>query len=109
MNAHRSKYGAVRTEVDGIVFASKAEAARYCELKLLHQSGAIGPVQCQPRFRLHAPGGAFIGEYRPDFGYLDLKRGREVYEDVKGVRTQLYKWKKKHVEAEYRIEIVEVP
>lgn len=36
-----SKYKAVRTEVDGYKFASKAEARRYAELKLLVKAGEI--------------------------------------------------------------------
>jgi hypothetical protein len=31
-----------------------------------------------------------------------------VVEDVKGFKTELYRWKKKHVEAQYGIEIVEI-
>ena len=31
----RSKYGAIRTTIDGITFASKAEARRYAELQIL--------------------------------------------------------------------------
>ena len=39
----RSKYGAVSTSVDGIWFASKLEAQRYSELKLMEKAGAITP------------------------------------------------------------------
>jgi hypothetical protein len=31
----RSKYGAKKTEVDGITFASKKEAKRYAKLKVM--------------------------------------------------------------------------
>jgi hypothetical protein len=31
-----------------------------------------------------------------------------VVEDVKGMRTPMYRWKKKHVEAQYGITITEV-
>lgn len=37
----KSKYGAVKTEVDGIKFDSKHEALRYQELRLLEQAGEI--------------------------------------------------------------------
>ena len=118
----RSKYGAVKTTVDGIRFDSKKEAVRYCELKLLEKAGEIEDLELQPVFPLLVPstsgrvmraakaivqGGTFqIGEYRGDFKYLDYKRGR-IVEDVKGFKTPLYRWKKKHVEAQYGIQIRE--
>ncbi len=106
----RSKYGAVRTTVDGIVFASKSEARRYGELKLLLKAGEIEDLELQPRFPLivhfwdeHER----IGEYRGDFAYYD-RVGERIVEDVKGFKTPLYRWKKKHVEAQYGIKVVEV-
>lgn len=117
-----SKYKAVRTEVDGITFASKKEARRYQELKLLLKAGEIGSLTLQPRFPLEAftngrtlSGGEVIGEYRGDFKYQSLvdahgRRGflKWVVEDVKGFKTPLYRWKKRHVEAQYGIEIREI-
>jgi len=41
-----------------------------------------------------------------DFAYAT--REGTVIEDVKGVRTPLYRWKKLHVEIEYDVRIVEV-
>lgn len=118
--ARRSKYGAVPVMVDGHRFASKAEARRYGELKLLQIAGEIQHLQLQPRFPLSVPcehPGAedldapiILGVYIADFQYLDVMRpsGQTVVEDVKGVATALYKWKKKHVEAQYGIVITEV-
>ena len=40
-----------------------------------------------------------------------MSTGEEVVEDVKGgeaTKTPLYRWKKKHLKAEYGISIVEV-
>ena len=37
----KSKYRAVKTEVDGITFDSKREAARYMELMLMQRAGEI--------------------------------------------------------------------
>ncbi len=120
----RSKYNAKRTEVDGIVFASQREARRYQELRLLERAGEISDLELQPRFPLSVPstsgyvrraakalaqGGMFtIGEYRADFKYRDWKTVPYVVEDAKGFRTPLYRWKKKHVEAQYGIQIREV-
>jgi hypothetical protein len=101
-----NKYGAKRTEVDGIVFHSKREAARYSELKLLERAGEIRDLNLQPEFRIEV-NGQYIGLYRGDFKYR-TRAGLEITEDVKGVRTELYKWKKRLVEAVYEIVIVEV-
>ena len=37
----KSKYGNIKTRVDGILFDSKKEAKRYLELKLLEKAGRI--------------------------------------------------------------------
>ena len=116
----RSKYGAKKTEVDGILFASQKEARRYQELKLLQLAGEIHGLSMQPRFKLTVQGadkGTFadvkLGEYRGDFVYCKCRRGakcelsQRVIEDVKGFKTPLYRWKKKHVEAQYGITILE--
>lgn len=119
------KYGAVATEVDGIRFASKKESRRYRELKVLEQVGQIRHLRIQPVLHLMAPvfeGGlenvnegrvvriAPVGQYRADFRYEEQgPRGwRVVFEDVKGVRTDVYKLKKRIVEAQYSIEIREI-
>jgi len=102
----RSKYRAVRVNVDGIVFHSKREANRYCELKLLEKSGEIGQLEMQCRYALKVVGQK-IGSYVADFTYWD-KDGNFHCEDVKGFRTPLYRWKKKHFEAQYGITIQEV-
>jgi hypothetical protein len=106
----RPKYGAVPTLVDGIKFASKKEAARYRELKLLVLAGAIRDLQLQPRFVLTVQG-VTIGKYIGDFRYEELTetggRWDTVVEDVKGVKTPIYRLKKRIVEALYGIDIRE--
>ena|SRR3989442_143844 len=101
----RSKYSAVPT--DG--FASKREAHRYRELRLLERSGVITELECQVPFALHAAtaaGPVKVGKYVADFVYIE--NGRKVVEDAKGIRTTLYQWKRKHFESEYGISITEV-
>ena len=49
-----------------------------------------------------------IGVYRADFKYHDKETMPYVVEDVKGFATALYRWKKKHVEAQYGIVIREI-
>jgi hypothetical protein len=121
--AGRSKYRAVKVSLDGVVFASKAEGRRYGELKLLEKAGEIRGLVLQPHYPLFVKPllGVMvpIGEYIADFSYeervrdvkadlLDTKGWRAAVEDVKGFRTPLYRWKKKHVEAQYGIQIREV-
>lgn len=110
----RHKYGAQPTTIDNIRFASKAEARRYQELKLLEKAGEIRELELQPKFPLFAPGrgngGPYecvcVGHYVADFRYLEGKTLQ--IEDVKGMKTPLYRWKKKHFEAQYGISITEV-
>ena len=116
----RSKYGAIRTTVDGIVFASKAEARRYAELKLLEKAGRIRDLELQPSFPLEVVSprnGEVIqvGTYRADFRYREIEmheggfgRWRIVIEDVKGMPTPVYRLKKKLMEARYGIAITEI-
>ena len=109
-----SKYRNIRTKVDGITFASKREAKRYTELKLLERAGEISHLELQPRFPLEVEGEK-ICVYVADFQYWDHDSertgalpGRCHVEDVKGVRTPVYKLKKKLVEALYDVVIEEV-
>lgn len=95
-----SKYGAVKTEVGGKVFASKAEAKRYAELLLLVRAKRIRDLECQPRFCVLQGFTDLNGtKYRPvvyvgDFRYTD-DRGVTVVEDVKGFETAVFKLKEK--------------
>lgn len=103
----RPKYNNVKTEVDGHVFDSRREAERYVELRQLEAAGEIADLELQPRFPLLVEGQK-IATYVADFEYWDHAKGERVWEDVKGVRTPLYKLKKRHVEAQYNIKIREV-
>lgn len=111
--AKPSKYRAVKTVVGGIRFASKREARRYNELLVLARTGHIKQLRLQPAFELSA-GGTVLGHYLADFEYLAPVKDApvnlwvKVYEDAKGFRTPLFRWKKKHVEAQYGITIREV-
>ena len=106
MSEARSKYHAVKAEVDGYIFASKREARRYGELKLLYNAGEIFELTLQPKFEITI-NKVHICNYFADFRY-ETKYGAMITEDVKGVKTPVYKLKKKLVEALYGIEIVEV-
>lgn len=100
-----NKYGARKVEVDGITFDSQAEADHYWDLKQLERAGEITELELQPVFPLLV-NGIKVGLYRADFRFRD-EDGLHV-QDVKGVRTPVYKLKKKMVLAQYGIEIEEV-
>ena len=99
------KYNAKKTVVDGITFDSKKEAARYVELKAMEQAGEITHLELQPKFQLQAKykNGAGKGirevSYIADFQYK--QDGKVIVEDVKGVKTEVYKLKKKMFEFIY--------
>ena len=83
----RSKYNNKKTEVDGIVFDSKAEAKRFQELKLLQEAGEIQGFGRQPSFIVRPS-----IRYIPDF--IVCGRDGEIWvEDVKGVETDTFKLK----------------
>lgn len=101
----RSKYGNKRTKIDGITFASKAEANRYLILKSREQAGEIQDLHCHPRFVIQE---SFWNEgnhvraitYEADFEYY-LPDGVQVVEDVKGVETKVFKIKAKMFKKHY--------
>ena len=89
------KYRNIKTEVDGITFDSRAEADRYCELKMLLAAGKISGFDIQPSFVLDAG-----VRYRPDF-IVCGNDGVVWIEDVKGVETQAFKLKRRLWERRY--------
>jgi ribosomal protein S8 len=108
----RSKYGAVKTQVDGITFASKREAARYVQLKQLEKSGYISDLSLQPSFEI-IPSMVMDGKkqraikYIADFKYVD-HLGNGVIEDVKGMKTREYQLKRRLMKLMHGIEVKEV-
>lgn len=100
------KYHNKKTVVDGITFDSAAEAGRYTELKLLERAGEIKDLKLQPKFEL-IPAFQKNGKkyrkttYIADFSYFDNESMKNVVEDVKGVKTQVYALKKKLFEYRY--------
>ena len=101
-----SKYHARRTEVDGITFASKKEAQRYAELKLLQRSGQIRMLNMQVPFILieKSKYGRAI-KYIADFVYVE--NNQTIVEDTKGFKTPVYRLKKRLLAEIYGIEIKE--
>lgn len=102
----RPKYGNTRVEVDGIKYASKAEAKRGAELRLLERAGLISDLKFQPSFDLRV-NGVLICRYRADFGFTE--DGKPVTEDVKGVVTDTFRIKAKLMKACHGIDVRVVP
>jgi hypothetical protein len=102
-----NKYGvaapAART-IDGIVFDSKAEAARWCVLRAMERAGKIIDLERQVPYVLVKPyvrkdGTRCSGvRYIADFRYLEAGTNRIWVEDVKGRATDTYKVKRAMLE-----------
>lgn len=96
----KSKYRAKKTEINGLIFDSKAESTRYLELKAMQEAGEISELELQPVIELFEAF-TFKGKryrkttYVADFSYI--QDGERIWEDVKSpaTRTQLYMLKKK--------------
>ena len=101
-----NKYNAQPQKREGRTVASSAEARRLAELRLWERAGRISNLELQPRFFLDV-NCRRCGEYVADFQYLDNVKGHLVVEDVKGVRTAVFKLKRALVEAIYGIRILE--
>lgn len=105
-----SKYRNVQTEYNGIKFMSKKEAEYAMQLDFMRKATSprdmVVEYECQVPFQIIL-NGKKICRYIADFRvkYAD---GREEIIDVKGVRTDVYRLKKKLVEAQYGIVIIEV-
>lgn len=110
----RHKYRATPQTVDGTRFDSTGESERYGELTMMQRAGLIAELELQPSFDLHVcrlDTGELvkIGRYVGDFRYRDVGTKMTIIEDYKGpIRTPMYRWKKRHVEAEYGVYITEV-
>lgn len=101
-----TKYRNEREQVDGIWFDSRKEARHYRSLLLLQKAGVIERIELQPAYPLTV-NGEKVAIYRADFR-LTFPDGRIEVQDVKGVRTPVYKLKKRLMKAIYNIEIMEI-
>jgi len=101
-----SKYHARKVTAGGLTFDSQAEHRRWRELVLLEQAGEISHLAVHPAYPLIV-NGVKVGVYQADFVYTDAN-GRRVTEDVKGVKTPVYRLKRKLMWACHQIAIVEV-
>lgn len=101
----RSKYNNRKTEIDGITFDSHAEANRYLVLRDMEAQGIITELSVHTRWPVlddfvDCNGKRIRGiVYEDDFSYA--RNGRRVVEDVKGVRTAVFRLKAKLFQKRY--------
>lgn len=101
-----SKYHSVTVYYNGEKFDSRRECQRWKELKLLERAGAIQNLQRQVRYELiPKQEGERACDYYADFVYEE--NGETVVEDCKGVRTDVYKIKRKLMLYRYGVKIKE--
>lgn len=101
----RSKFGNVKTVVDGVTFDSRREATRWGELKLLHRAGIIADLRRQVPYDLTV-NGKLICKYIADFTYAIPGDPPElVTEDSKGVVTPEFRLKSKLMEAVHGVRV----
>lgn len=99
-----NKYGAIRTTLDGITFASKAESAYYAKLKQREAAGEVANVELQKRYALTI-GGFLICTYVSDFDFYDITEKRQRTVDTKGVVTDVFRIKRKLMKAIHGIDV----
>ncbi len=100
------KYQAKEAWLDGIKFPSIKERDRYAVLLQMQMAGMVSELERQPVYALMVDG-IIIGHYKADFRYRRKGETSLTVEDSKGVKTPLYQRSKKHMKAQYGIDILE--
>ena len=104
--AKKTKYRNHKVRLDGRTFASKLEAGRYVDLKLMEKAGLIHGLRCQVTFRLEV-NSLLVCRYIADFTYFMKGSLVQVVEDAKGYQTPEYLLKKNLMLAIHGIAIQE--
>lgn len=94
-----------------LFFDSAIEGQRFARLWFMQDTGEITGLKHHPRFELHTvnPGDQVVrvGVYEADSEYW--RDGQHIVEDVKprdeAAQDPLFKWKRRHFEAEYGLTI----
>ena len=102
----KSKFKNRRCIANGITFDSIHEAKRYVVLFYKQSAGEIFKLEIHKKFNI-VVNGEKICTYESDFTYFN-KSGARIVEDAKGVKTPVYKLKKKLMLAVHGITITEV-
>ena len=97
-----NKFKNIKKTIDNVIFDSTKEAERYLELKMLLKAGKIRNLFLQPSFVLQEGFTDNQGKkHRPilyiaDFSYWKVDEpALKIVEDVKGMKTEKYRIKKK--------------
>lgn len=101
----KNKYGAIKTEVDGMIFDSKKESAEWVKFCRMEAAGMISNLKRQTSLDFYVKGKKMF-TYKPDMEY-DAPDGHH-YVDVKSSATAtnpIFRLKRKIIEAEYDIKI----
>lgn len=112
INVKQNKYKNKKVVYNGIKFDSKKEMDYYIKLNMLEKAGKIKDLRLQvpfvvlETFKLNDKTYKKT-KYIADFTYYD-KEGKYHVVDTKGVRTDVYKLKKKLMAWKYGIEIEEI-
>lgn len=101
MVTFRHKFHNIPTSVGNAKFSSKKEAKYWQELQMAIQSGDLLFALRQAPFHLKS-GVRYVVDFVEFWSNGDVR-----FVDVKGLKTPMYKVKKKLVEAEYPITILE--
>lgn len=101
----RSKYRSTPVTIDGIVFASKHEGRVYEELKIMQRVGEVKAFRRQIPFVVKI-NDKDMCKYYCDF-LVQFADGHVEVWDAKGYRTKEYRLKKKLVEAQHGVKIIE--
>lgn len=102
------KYRNIPTMVDGIKFASKREAKRWVDLKILESKEFIRNLKRQVPFDLRV-NNKLVCRYIADFTYEEYKGGIwvPIVDDAKGYRDRVFLLKRKLMAAVWNVEIRE--
>lgn len=105
--AKRSKYGNQRIERDGIWYDSLAEYNYRGKLDMQVRAGEITGYDYHAQIPLLTSDGKLVGYYEVDY-LVHMPDGSQQYHDVKapGTVTDLFKWKARHVKAQYGVDVV---
>ena len=112
-----TKYHSQKVELDGEKFDSKHEANRWVELRYMERAGLIKDLKRQQKYCLiptiEGPDRKVEQRatyYIADFTYYEktAEGWHPVVEDAKGMKTDVYKLKKKLMFERYGIKIREV-
>lgn len=118
--AKGNKYGAKKTQVDGVMFDSKLEAKRFVQLQAMQRAGEITDLEIQPNYvldsmqllrplRFHPtrqyPDGK-TPEITLDYRYRLAETGQFVLEDTKGRMTADAQLRIAIFEAMYGVDVV---